>query len=169
MSIKKEEVSLEEKMGIYEIGYFLVSSIPEEKVAEIANSLKDVIISKKGNMLGEGLPEKRPLAYPMAKKIGAKNHKFFEGFFGWFKFELSTADIVDVKKYFENSNDVLRTLLISTVKENTYLGKIAPLVTDDKVDTEKVMSDSSVDPEAVIPTVPAEEIDKSIDEMVKEA
>lgn len=169
MSIKKEEVSLEERMGVYEIGYFLVSSIPEEKVAEIANSLKDVIISKKGNMIGEGLPEKRPLAYPMVKKIGAKNHKFFEGYFGWFKFELSTADIIDIKKHFENSNDVLRTLLISTVKENTYLGKIAPLVTEDKIDAEKIMSDSSVEADAVVPAVPAEEIDKSIDEMVKEA
>jgi ribosomal protein S6 len=166
MSTIKEEVSRDEKKGIYEIGYFLISSIPEEKVADIASSLKDIILKKKGEMIGEEAPEKRPLAYSMTKKIGAKNHKFTEGYFGWFKFEVETSDIIEIKKSFESNDDVLRFLLISTVKENTYLGKkAAPTLSEDKVETEKV------NPEVLEGDIPAitPDIDKSIDEMVKQA
>lgn len=166
MSTIKDEVSHDERKGVYEIGYFLVSSIPEEKVADIASSLKDIILKKKGEMIGEEAPEKRPLAYSMTKKIGAKNHKFTEGYFGWFKFELETSEIIEVKKAFESNDDVLRMLLISTVKENTYLGKkAAPTISEDKIETDKVS------PEAIEGEAPviAPDIDKSIDEMVKQA
>src|SRR3982751_3608190 len=93
---------------VYEIGYLLVSSIPREKVADAAASLKNVLSKKNAEIIAEEAPELIPLAYTMIKKIGTANHRFDQAFFGWVKFELSTAAIEEVKKTFDINPDVLR-------------------------------------------------------------
>ncbi len=160
----------EDALKVYEIGYHLVSSLPREKVADVATALKNVLSKKGASIIGEEAPELIPLSYTMIKKIGTANHRFDQAFFGWVKFELSTKEIEEVKKTFDIHPDVLRYLLITTVKENTYLGKKAPvapgLIADavEGVPAEVVAPEAPVEDKATI-----EEMDKSIDEMVKEA
>ena len=160
----------EDRSEVYEIGYLLVSSIPEEKVASEAAALKEILSKKGAEFLGEEAPELRTLAYTMVKKIGTSNHRFDQGYFGWFKFELSVKEIEAVKKTFEENPHMLRMLLITTVKENTYLGKKSP--TASVIKTEDAVSTDAAEPaKDVVPAAPAsiEEMDKSIDAMVKEA
>lgn len=160
-----EKISKEADSKVYEIGYLLVSSIPGEKVAETTATLKGILADKGANFLGEGAPELQPLAYTMIKKIGSQNHRFDEAYFGWFKFELQSGEIESVKKSFELHADVLRMLLITTIKENTFLGKKASVPQIVK-SLEAVGEVPAPAPEAV---ASIEDIDKSIDEMVKEA
>ena len=63
---------------------------------------------------------------------------------------------------------MLRTLIITTIRENTYLGKKAPIAAILSKEEEVVSAET---PAGDIPAIPVsvEEIDKSIDEMVKEA
>lgn len=150
----------EDRMQVYEIGYLLVSSIPEEKVASEVEALKAILTKKGAEFIGEEAPELKVLSYTMVKKIGPTNHSFDKGYFGWFKFELASKEIESVKKAFEENDNMLRMLLINTIKENTYLGKKSPVSA-----TESIM-DSNVENTAVAASV--EEIDKSIDAMVKE-
>ena len=150
----------EDRSEVYEIGYLLVSSIPEEKVASEAAALKEILSKKGAEFLGEEAPELRTLAYTMVKKIGTSNHRFDQGYFGWFKFEMAAKSIEAVKKAFEERPSMLRMLLITTVKEATYLGKKAPVV-------EAPVTESAEAP--VVAPASAEEMDKSIDAMVKEA
>lgn len=152
---------------VYEIGYLLVSSIPREKVADVATNLKNVLSKKNAEIIAEEAPELIPLAYTMIKKIGTANHRFDQAFFGWVKFELSTAEIEEVKKTFDQNPDVLRYLLVTTVRENTYLGKKAPVIAQSEVIGEGVPADVAEIVEDKGATI--EEMDKSIDEMVKEA
>jgi ribosomal protein S6 len=154
-------------MKVYEIGYLLLSSIPREKVADVAAVLKDALSKKGASIIGEEAPELIPLSYTMVKKIGTANHRFDQAFFGWVKFELATKDIEDVKKSFDLDKNVLRYLLITTVKENTYLGKKAPVAPGLIAEAEGIPAEAAA-PEAA-PEEKVEEIDKSIDEMVKEA
>lgn len=157
----------EEKMQVYEIGYMLVSSIPEEKVASEVATLKEILSKKGADFIGEEAPELRTLAYTMVKKIGPTNHRFDKGYFGWFKFELPAKEIEGIKKAFEENPNMLRMLLITTIRENTYLGKKSP------VPMSEVPADVPVEPgvelagEPVVASV--EDMDKSIDAMVKEA
>lgn len=157
----------EEKMQVYEIGYMLVSSIPEEKVASEVATLKEILSKKGADFIGEEAPELRTLAYTMVKKIGPTNHRFDKGYFGWFKFELPAKEIEGIKKAFEENPNMLRMLLITTIRENTYLGKKSP------VPMSEVPTDVPVEPgvelagEPVVASV--EDMDKSIDAMVKEA
>lgn len=154
----------EDRMQVYEIGYLLVSSIPEEKVGGEVESLKASLSKKGAEFIGEEAPELRTLAYTMVKKIGPTNHRFDKGYFGWLKFELGAKEIEAIKKSFEENPHMLRMLLINTIRENTYLGKKSP-VASPEVGVEVV---AEVVPESVPVTTP-EEIDKSIDAMVKEA
>lgn len=162
----------EDRKQVYEIGYLLVPSIPEEQVSSKVLELKDILSKKGAEFIGEEMPELRPLAYDMVKKIGSSNHKFEKGYFGWFKFEIQAGEINDIKKAFEENPDMLRMLLITTVKENTYLGKKSPVPTTEaptepSVETPvEVAVDDSTETSA---PASIEEMDKSIDAMVKEA
>ena len=169
MSEKKTEVLKEDASQIYEIGYLLVSSIPEEKVTAEVASLKEILSKKSAVIIAEEAPELRTLAYTMIKKIGASNHRFEQGYFGWFKFELLKKDIEVVKKAFEENPSMLRMLVISTVKEVTYLGKKAPSVIIEQPVAEPTTGSHVVPAEQIANPASVEEMDKSIDEMVKEA
>jgi ribosomal protein S6 len=160
----------EDAVKVYEIGYLLVSSIPQEKVADNVAELKAVLAKKGANIIGEETAEFTPLAYTMIKKVGAANIRFNEGYFGWVKFDLPTSEIENVKKAFEEHVNMLRTLIISTVRTNTYLGKKAPAI----IRSEDVMPAAAENAAGMAPvaaaaasTASAAEIDKSIDEMVK--
>ncbi|MEK7184631.1 MAG: 30S ribosomal protein S6 [Patescibacteria group bacterium] len=159
----------EDKLQVYEIGYLLVSSIPEDKVESEVSKLKEILSNKKADFIGEETAELRTLAYTMIKKIGQANHRFDKGYFGWFKFELASKEIESVKKLFEENQNVLRILLVNTIRENTYLGKKsavpAPETPLESVAVEAIV-DGAVE---VIPAVASiEEMDKSIEAMVKE-
>ncbi len=107
------------------------------------------------------------------KTVSGSYDKYDTAYFGWLKFEIEPGKIEAVKKAVENRDTVLRVLLVSTVRENTYLGKRASLVAasfaGEPVDAR--MAQVSEEKAAPAPAAPAsiEEMDKSIDEMVKEA
>lgn len=157
----------EEKMQVYEIGYMLVSSIPEEKVASEVATLKEILSKKGADFIGEEAPELRTLAYTMVKKIGPTNHRFDKGYFGWFKFELPAKEIEGIKKAFEENPNMLRMLLITTIRENTYLGKKSPVPMSEVPTDVPVETGVELAGEPVVASV--EDMDKSIDAMVKEA
>lgn len=150
----------EDRSEVYEIGYLLISSVPAEKVADIVTTLKETLSKKGAEFIGEEAPELITLAYPMVKKIGVSNHTFDKGYFGWVKFEIKAKEIEGIKKNFEENDSMLRMLLINTIKENTYLGKKS------HAPTVEVLAET---PEVVVPVATVEEMDKSIDAMVKEA
>ena len=157
---------------VYEIGYLLISSVPKEKVADVAASIKGVLSKKGANFIGEEAPELISLAYTMIKKIGTSNHRFNDAYFGWMKFELAAGDIEEAKKTFDLMPEMLRLLVITTVRENTYLGKKAPaaptLTAENVADVSAEIQGTESPADAKV-AGSVEEMDKSIDEMVKTA
>jgi ribosomal protein S6 len=165
----------DDAMKVYEIGYLLVSSVPKEKLETVVSNLKSILSNKGAEIIAEENPELISLSYTMTKKIGTVNHRFDEAYFGWVKFELSAKNIEEVKKAFDLNPEMLRFLLIITVRDDTFLGKKAPVAnvtTTVEVGTEAVV-DTIATESLPLETKPAgatlEEMDKSIDEMVKGA
>jgi hypothetical protein len=66
------------------------------------------------------------------KLDGGRNRFSNEGYFGWVKFELEKGSLKLVKKMLDESPDVLRHLIIKTVKENTLLNGKMKLKSEDK-------------------------------------
>lgn len=172
-----------DRKAIYEIGYLIVGSIAEENVPVEADKVRKVVSDAGAEIISEEVPHYQQLAYTIQRKTVAGSYeKYDEAYFGWIKFEIGTDKIESIKKTVEIIPSVLRMLVITTVRENTYLGKRAPTAAAVSVPTleeKNVAREVSQVPAEIASTLetndvietPAtvEEMDKSIDEMVKEA
>ncbi len=163
----------DDRVSVYEIGY-LLAGLPEERVEAEAAGVRDVVTKNGGVIIAEETPRHEKLAYTMRKKtVSGSYDKYDEARFGWIKFEAASSKIDAIKKGAEVIPAVLRLLVTTTVRENTYLGKRAPLIA--ATFSRKLMGAKGIDaapvsrkeaPIAAPATI--EEMDKSIDEMVKE-
>jgi ribosomal protein S6 len=152
-----------ERLSVYEIGYLIATSIPEEKVPGEADTLKKIITDAGATIIADEAPELQPLAYEMRKKTVSGSYNTYDSaYFGWVKFELDAAKIEEVKKDVELMPTVLRMLLTTTVRENTYLGKRASAA------VAKAIAGTPEEKKDGAAPATIEEMDKSIDEMVKE-
>jgi ribosomal protein S6 len=169
----------EEGVKVYEIGYLFVSSIPKEKVAAETAALKNVLAKAGAVVIAAEDPELITLAYQMTKKINGSYQRFDEAYFGWVKFDLPPNAIESVKKSLDATENILRHLLVTTVKENTYLGKRAPTFSVAARDMGMIapegvapVAEAAVEKSSapiVVAAANVEDMDKSIDAMVKGA
>jgi ribosomal protein S6 len=163
----------EDRMTVYEIGYLISSSIPEEKVELEVEAIKKIISDAGASVVSEENPHMEDLAYTIRRKTTSGSYdKYDKAYFGWIKFEVGSSSIEAIKKSVEIIPSIVRMLLITTVRENTFLGKHAPAIAAKAVfSTEDGKITPATNVESLVDSAPAtiEEIDKSIDNMVKEA
>jgi ribosomal protein S6 len=145
----------EDNMQVYEAGFLLVPTLPEEKLPGEFDAIKKLVSEHGGTIISEEMPKSRSLSYSMTKVVETKRYKFNEAYFGWVKFELSRSALAEVEKGLKVNTSVLRYLLIKTVRENTlYTPRIIKKATEDGEVTEGEPALAPVD------------IDKSIDALV---
>ncbi len=122
-----EETEMKGESGsrVYELGYLLVGTMPEENVAAKVGAIKDLVEGKGAVSISEEFPRLITLGYEMSRPIGNKKSWFNEGYFGWMKFEADPATTEEMSAILKRDEDVLRFLLIKTVRENTIAGKRA--------------------------------------------
>lgn len=157
-----DEPLISEGSKIYELGVQIVSSIPEEKMLEIWNSFKALIEKNKGQIISEETPKLNDLAYQMIKRIGGKNLRFTNAYFGWVKFEIETESINSIKEAADKNENVLRSIIIKTVRENTLQGhKFAQ-------DGTRKEPRREITPKADTAILPSSvsEVEKAIDELI---
>ena len=158
----KDEVATD-TLTVYELSYLLLPSLAIEQVPGKALYLKDTLTSLGGNVISLETPVLIDLAYSMTKVVQTDRHKVNTGYFGWIKFEQISEGVEKVKKVLDADADIVRYLIIKTVRENTLLEGKMKLKSE-----EKIRKDEEVDeviPEVVKEVVP-EELDKSIDDLV---
>jgi len=114
---KEEIVSKENNLKVYEVGYLLSPNIAEENVLSDSGKIRDIIEKNEGIFLSEGVPEMRNLTYAI-KKSGRGNKQFGTAYFGWIKFEATSESEIEIKNKLDKEENVLRFLIIKTVKEN---------------------------------------------------
>lgn len=128
-----EEAKIEDsETQVYELGFHVVSSVAvsadkqeEGELAVEVGSIKAIIEKQGGAFIAEEFPKKISLAYTMTKDIDGKRHKFDTAYFGWFKFEMKTENIINVKDEMDKDKNILRFIIIKTVKESTLAPKSA--------------------------------------------
>jgi ribosomal protein S6 len=165
MSKKKIEETSEEvnvRMGVYEVGYLLVSSVPEEGVGEEVTRLKDTLSENGASFISEEFPKLIDLAYEMTRLIDNKKQKFNNGYFGWIKFEVSSNQAKTIKEILDKDEKLIRFILIKTVKENTMSVKRAYGKQDGS--RRKMVTTKTNKDEPVI--IDEETIDKEIEALV---
>lgn len=147
---------------VYEISFIFDNKLDEGTALEKSNAIKQSIATLGGSFISEETPYMRELAYEMTRVVNNINVRFNEGYFGWIKFELDGAKVKELEKSIKLDEEVVRYLVVKTVRENTVYTKRAPVIkaeslvnneTDDMV-AELVGDDVIVDPLAeVVPDV----------------
>ena len=164
-----QDTNIDDRISVYEIGYLVAGSVAEENVSLEAEKVKSIITKAGASVIADELPHLEQLAYTMrVKTVSGSYEKYDKAYFGWIKFELSSSVVESVKKSVELVPTVLRMILLSTTKENTYLGKrasqIAAAIMPKRVMEPGVVIDEKKD----VAPISIEDMDKSIDDMVKE-
>lgn len=165
----------EGRLSVYEVGYLIATTVPEEKVPAEIDAIRSIITNAGATVIADEAAHLEPLAYTMrTKNVSGSYQSHDEAYFGWIKFEMPTDALEGVKKSIEALPSIVRILVISTVKENTYLGKRAPAIAAafGAAPAKKGASaGAEAAPEEKKAAAPAsaQDIDKSIDDMVKEA
>ncbi len=150
---------------VYEASYLLLPTLSIEQIPAKVASIKQALTSFGAELISDEDPVLIDLTYSMTKVVQTVRHKADQGYFGWVKFEIGKDGIDAVKKFFDNNTEVLRHLIVKTVRENTLLNGKMKLKSEDKTkrgDEEPVTSEGG----ASIAEVVTEELDKTIDELV---
>lgn len=122
--------SVDSKSSIYEVGYIMIPSIPEENLGAEVTSFKDFLGEKGATFVSDEYPKMLELAYEMSRSIANKKQKFSYGYFGWVKFECTTVSAKIIKDYLDKNEKLVRYLMIKTVRESTMSAKRAYGKTD---------------------------------------
>ena len=125
--------------------------------------IKSIVEENEGVIVSEGMPKMTILAYDISKDIDSKKQKFNRAYFGWIKFEIEASKITLIKNKIESLQNVLRFLIIKTVRENTMHTPKIPMF---KKDLSTSSGQEKGEEHTEKPKVSEAEIDKSIDELV---
>ncbi|MFA5132172.1 MAG: 30S ribosomal protein S6 [Candidatus Paceibacterota bacterium] len=146
---------------VYEISFIFDNKLDEGAALEKSNAIKQSIATLGGSFISEEAPYMRELAYEMTRVVNNINVRFNEGYFGWIKFELDGAKVKELEKGLKLDEQLVRFLIVNTVRENTVFTKRAPvikaesLVNNETDDVADVNIDTTKEPE-VLSEVPAE-------------
>lgn len=106
-------------MQIYEIGYLILPSLPEEGVVAVLAKLKEAVTQAGGEEVDGEEPFKYDLAYTMSKTIGASRYVVSDAYLGWLKFELDPTKALELKAAVEKLDEILRFLLVKVPRDST--------------------------------------------------
>ncbi len=165
-----------ERASVYEVSYLIADSVPEEKVQTESDAVKKIVLDSGATVIAEENPHRESLAYSIRKKtVSGAYDSYDKAYFGWIKFEVGSDKVEAIRKSVELYPAVLRALVISTVRENTYLGKRATMIAAsfapkmDTLVTRAEVKEEKKEPKKEVVHASVEDMDKSIDEMVKES
>ena len=118
---------------VYEVSYLIVPGVAQENLPEKISTLRGVVESAGGKLLDEGDPKYQDLAYDMVTTVANKKVVHKAGYFGWLKFEIDPTLVKKIEEKLETDTELIRFLIIKTVKENT-LAPIEAVFASEKED-----------------------------------
>lgn len=153
---------------VYEIGFHIVSTVEEEKVASEFGLIKSLIEKSGGTIISDEYPKLVELAYEIKKSIEGKNQVFSTAYFGWIKFEMKTSNVAVFKEEVDINKNILRYLIIKTVKESTITPKNAVFSETSTPKKKKIKTALEVDDikEKSESKMTEAELDKTIEELI---
>ena len=154
--------SAEGMQPIYEIGYHLIPTLTEDNVAAAVAGLRKALGD--AEIIKDLAPVKIPLAYIIERRGQGKREKYAEAYFGFIKFAIDKENIGAIEQYLRSTHEVLRHLLIETVREDTSFVPRRAVFTSDRLEGEMLKKPVAEVEKAG--EVSEEELDKSIDAIV---
>lgn len=148
---------------VYEIGFHFIPGVGDEGSGEAFTKLRTVLEDNKAEVISFELPSRIGLAYPIEKMMDHKKQIYTESYFGWIKFDVARESMDVIKGAVEKNDEILRYIIIKTVRENTLAPK---KVYQAKQDRDR--KSNSVTTEEEPQEMDKEEVDRQIDALVDE-
>jgi len=149
---------------VYEVGFHVVPTVGDDGVGAIVEKIRTAI--GESEFIAEGFPQKMTLAYTIERASQGKREKYNEAYFGWIKFATAREHIPALEAALRNMKEVLRSLIIETVREDLTVRQTRAVFTSDRLEGQTLKK---------VPTereergeVSDEELDKSIEALVNE-
>jgi len=132
-------------MPNYETVFIIKPELPDDKVNEMLEKVKGIILSCDGNVILSDSWGRRRLAYNIGKNK--------EG--NYFMLQFSAAPLVsaELQKYFRTSDNIIRHLIIRFKK--SFKKKVEAIKTEEKKDT---VQENIVNPAAAAPGEPSQNV-----------
>ncbi|MHB1330916.1 MAG: 30S ribosomal protein S6 [Minisyncoccota bacterium] len=105
---------------VYELGYLVLPSIPEDGLSDVVNAIKGIIKKSGGVEIASENPIKFDLAYTMSKVVGARKYVVDDAYIGWVKFEVEPSSTLEINEAVKGLDEVLRFLLIKAPRETHF-------------------------------------------------
>ncbi|HEY5382942.1 MAG TPA: 30S ribosomal protein S6 [Candidatus Paceibacterota bacterium] len=156
------QANTSDETAVYEVGFHLLPTLTEAEAAAAVDKLRTVLGS--AEILKEAAPVKIPLAYIIERRGQGKREKYGEAYFGFIKFATEKANIAALEHYLRATHEVLRHLLIETVREDASITPRRAVFASDRLEGETLKK-----PEAaaeVSADISEADLDKSIDALV---
>lgn len=143
----------------------MVPTIAEDGVGAAVEKVRK-IIGDNAEFISEGYPQKINLAYVIERAAQGKREKYGEAWFGWIKFAQTRENLPAIEAALTASRDVLRFLIIETVREDIVAPKARAVFASDRLEGETIKKPEA--PKEVPAQVSEAELDKSIDALTQE-
>lgn len=155
------QANTSETRPIYEVAFHVVPTVAEDGVGAVVDGIRKLL----GNaeIISEQAPTKITFAYVIERATSGKREKYSEGYFGWIKFATEKENIPAFQEALRATREVLRYMVISTVREDAQPQRRA-VFTSDRLEGE-TLKKPEVAPE-VAAEVSEADLDKSIDALV---
>jgi len=116
----------ETALRIYEAGYQISPAVKEEDLEKTVAGIRAVVEKAGGTFIAEGAPALMKLSYPLFALEAGKKVEYDRAYFGWLKFESTLEAADNVRDSLKVDPMILRSLVFTTVREETRARMKAP-------------------------------------------
>lgn len=145
---------------VYEVGFHVVPTVAESEIGSVLEKIRALLATGNAEIIKEEFPAKKTLAYVVERSTTGKREKYSESYFGFIKFAMEREAVGVFTSALRATNEVLRFLIIETVREDTAAPRRA-VFSSDRLEGETIKKPVAA-PEAV-GEISEEELNKSID------
>jgi ribosomal protein S6 len=130
-----------------------------------AEAAKVLALLGDADIIKNEAPRKMTLAYQVERAGTGRREKYNEAYFGFIKFAIDKEHIHDIEQAVRAKREILRYLLVKTVREELAPARRA-VFTSDRLEGETLKKPTPAIEEVKVGEVSEEELDKSIDAIV---
>lgn len=149
---------------VYEVGFHVVPDVEESKVGSVVEMVRTELAKGKAEIITESFPRKITLAYTVERATTGKREKYKDAYFGFIKFATEREYIPALETLLRDSKEILRYLLVETVREELVAAPRRTVFASDRLEGETLKKPTAA-PEKKA-DVSEEELDKSIEALV---
>lgn len=148
---------------VYEVGFHLVPTVGDEGVAAVVEKIRAALGD--AEIIKEQFPQKMALAYTIERAAAGRREKYADAYFGFIKFALDREHIPGFEQHLRATKEVLRYLLIETVREDISAAPRRAVFSSDRLEGETLKKPAGPTEEKK-GQVSEADLDKSIEALV---